>query len=585
MNKELDKVLRELSVEKAFMHLRFLVEDVGQRLAGTEPILKAATYVKNKLSEYGLDARIDHFPIYHSYPLGAELRVLSPETKVITAKPSCHIASTLPEGIEGELVYANVGGYDDYVGKDVRGKIVLTSMTWAPPRPEKARIAHEKGAKALIIANWGPMDNPVIQMGGTKSQWGNPTPDTFKHIPQLPVISIARAGGEYLMTLCKKGPVQVWLRAEATREWVVANQPVGFLSCNENTDEFILVGSHLEAWGKTAICNSSGNSLALELARVLAKNRKQLNRNVIFGFWDGHEVAEAAGSTWFVDNNWDTLTQHCVAYVNIDNPGILGTSIPGITSVTEMKRFLTRLVSETWPRESEWHDAYKGGDASFFGIGVPYISFYTRYTQEELRELNYASLSPWLHSEADTIDKIDKDLFSQHLTFFGGLLGDLCNRPQVPYDFELLVDELEGSLRQLKELAGNTIAKELEGLDEALEEFRTTVCELQREVRTGGHPEKITYFNKALIRVSRELSSVMRSRAGRYAHDPYGYSLVGKPFPGIYFPLSKLINADRNSEEFNLWRTELIRQRNRLSDAILNATEYSNLVLRIAKTI
>lgn len=77
-------------------------------------------------------------------------------------------------------------------------KIVLTDMTWAPPRPEKARIALEKKAKALIIMNWGTADNPVIQMGTIKSVWGNSTPESFKRIPQIPVMSITRAAGEYL---------------------------------------------------------------------------------------------------------------------------------------------------------------------------------------------------------------------------------------------------------------------------------------------------------------------------------------------------------------------------------------------------
>lgn len=156
-------------------------------------------------------------------------------------------------------------------------------------------------------------------------------------MPLIPVISITRAAGESLQELCTKGKVRVWLRAEATREWVQANQPTGTISGKEKPDEFILVGSHLEAWGRTTICNSSGIALTLESARVLSKHGNRLKRSIVFAFWDGHEIAEAAGSTYFVDTNWDKRSESCVAYVNIDNPGIIGTSVPKSRGVPEIR--------------------------------------------------------------------------------------------------------------------------------------------------------------------------------------------------------------------------------------------------------
>ena len=588
MKKLEDVILDELSEERAYKHMEFLVNEVGERLAGTEKIKKAANYIKNEMETYGLDTRIDNFYMYHSYPKNAELRVTYPETRVITAKPTCHIASTLPEGIEGELIYAGVGGYEDYKGKNVEGKIVLTGMTWAPPRPEKARIAYEKGAKALIIMNWGPTNNPVIQMGGTKSQWGNPTPETFRDIPQIPVIAITRAAGEYLKELCIKEKVKVWLRAEATREWVKANQPIGILRGKKKPEEFILVGSHLEAWGKTAICNSSGNSLTLELARAFAKHKDELERSIVFAFWDGHEVAEAAGSTWFVDNNWDDLTKHCIAYVNVDNPGIIGTSLPGVHGVTELKDFLKNIIKEEWKKEAKWSNAYKGGDESFFGVGVPYIWFATEYTLEKIKELNYASLSPWLHSEADTIDKIDKDLHAKHLRFDGLLVSKLCNMLVIPYNCSLVADELEGDLKQLKNIEGTKLTSrlgsllnevaEFKELTKKLENYKEQIERLSTQIDDSKKKKEVeeiaNLINQTLLKISRNISPIMRSEAGRYGQDPYGYSLVGKPIPILYTSLTKLAKLKEGSEEFILWETKFTRERNRVFDVINNSIDY-----------
>jgi hypothetical protein len=194
-------VQAELSEARANEHISFLAEEVGERLAGTDRIAKAAAYIRDQLQRCGLEAWVDRFPIYHSYPGSAALRVTSPEERTIEALPSCHIPSTLDEGISGELVYVGAGGTDDFERVDVRGKIVLADMTWAPPRPEKARIAVEHGAKGIIILNWGTVDNPTIQRAAIKGVWGNPTPETFRQIPKIPAINITKAAGEYLKAL------------------------------------------------------------------------------------------------------------------------------------------------------------------------------------------------------------------------------------------------------------------------------------------------------------------------------------------------------------------------------------------------
>jgi hypothetical protein len=581
------QITEDLSVDEAYKHMTYLVEEIGERLAGTKSIEKAANYIKGELEKYGLDARIDRFYMYHSYPKTAGLKVIYPETRVIDAKPICHICSTLDEGLTGELVYARTGGYEDYENIEVKDKIVLTDMTWAPPRPEKARIAFQHGAKALIIMNWGTSDNPVIQMGAVKSVWGNPTPENFKKIPQIPVISITRAAGEYLQKLCSKGTVKVWLRAEATREWVLANQPVATLKSNAQSDEFVLVAGHLEAWGKTAICNSSGNALMLELARIFAKHKNKLKRNIVFAFWDGHEIAEAAGSTYYVDTNWDTLCKNCIAYVNIDNPGIIGTSVPKSRTVPEVKEFHMQVVKDVWGNEGDWNMAYKGGDESFLGIGVPYISFSTGYTPEELKRLNYASLSPWLHSEADTLDKIDKELYNRHLQFFAILISRLCNCEIVPYNLSDLAAITKDHLVALDELAkGIDLVKFNDLIEKAnqLEQSVKIFDGYKENILSHGAAAKenaIKLINMASIKISRELSHILWTEAGRYDQDPYGYYLVGKPIPRLYVPILQMKNSVPGKEQFNLWLTEFIRERNRVSDALNNSIDHLTLIAEL----
>jgi hypothetical protein len=575
---EVEQAIRaDLSLDRAYQHMAFLVEEVGERLAGTPSMEQAAGYIQQQLELAGLEARIDRFPIYHSFPGSAALRVTFPEERVIDALPSCHIPSTLRGGLTGELVYVGAGGYEEYQPLDVGGKVVLADMTWAPPRPEKARIALEHGAKAIIILNWGTLDNPVIQRGAIKSVWGNPTPESVKRIPQIPAINITRAAGECLKRLCAEGRVEVWLRADATREWVLANQPVGLLH-GRGAEEFVLVGGHLEAWGQTAVCNSSGNAVMLELARVLATHSEKLRRQVLFAFWDGHEIAEAAGSAHFVDTHWDDLVARCVAYVNIDNPGILGTSRPESQTTPEVKALLLKLVQEMWGQTGTWKMPYKGGDQSFCGIGVPYINFSTGYTPEELERLNWAFLGPWLHSEADTLDKVDRLLFEKHLHFFAGLVVRLCNAAVIPYDLAELVGLLEVDLQALRALTQGAWSGGVDSLLDRVGQLQRAVEGLNRRkaVVLASHPtpsSAIDVINAALIRVPRELSWLW-TEAGKYDHDPYGYHLVGKPVPRLYVPLTRLRALAGDAAQLELWITHFLRERNRVSDAIGHATDW-----------
>jgi hypothetical protein len=578
---DIEKAIRaDLSVDRACEHMIFLVEEVGERLAGTASIQRAANYIRDELERCGLEARVDRFPIYQSYPGSAALRVNHPEERAIEALPSCHIPSTLDEGMVGELLYVGAGAHEDYERVDVRDKVVLADMTWAPPRPEKARIALEMGAKALIILNWGTPDNPTIQRGAIKGVWGNPTPESFECIPRIPVINITKAAGEYLKGLCAGGQVEVWFRADATQEWVLANQPVGVLRAAQDVKEFVLVGSHLEGWGKTAICNSSGNALSLELARVLAKHRDKLKRNVIFTYWDGHEIAEAAGSTYFVDTHWGELAKYCLAYVDIDNPGIAGTSIPNSRSAPEIKGFLLEIVEEIWGDRGTWKMPYKGGDQSFFGVGVPYISFATGYTQEELERLNWAFLSPWLHTEADTLDKVDRRLYERHLQFFATLVLRLDRAQVIPYDLSETVARLRSDLQALNEIAAGVEGAGLDSLLDRADQLGGAIQRLSLAMKQGGGATQLA--NQAAIKVSRQLSFLW-TEADKYDQDPYGYYLVGKPVPRLLVPLLELARLEAGTQDSNLWRTKLMRERNRVSDALESAIDWLTWVERLVQ--
>ncbi|TDP45908.1 M28 family peptidase [Aminicella lysinilytica] len=570
-----EKFKNEISIDNIYKDMSFLVDNVGERLSGTGEMEKATKYICDRLIENTGVGRIDHFPMYMSYPGEASLELIAPCKERIAARPVCHIDSTPESGLEGEVVYLGSGGYEDYAGIDAKDKIILTDMSWSPARPEKARIACEMGAKALIIMNWGASDSDLIQMGAVKTQWGNPTPYNEKEIIHLTVISISRKDGEWLEKMCSETKVVVNIKAAATREWITASQPVGRVKSNADNDEYVLVGSHVDAWGKSAICNASGDALNLELARVCNKYKAELQRDVEFVFWDGHEIAEGGGSTWYADNYWADMSNNCVAYINIDNLAIEGTTVPGVEGQPELKEMLTAAIEKIFGTKGVWHQAYKGGgDSSFFGVGVPYNSFATEYTDEKLIELNHAFYSPWLHTPDDTIDKIDKALMKKHAQYVTYILDQLANSKIIPYNLKDLGDDIKKQWMWVTDKAGR--AKNLlSALDEIVEEYRTKMSELENMKSKDIDP---ALLNKLSLLCERE-TAMFRCWSGKYGQDGCGSLQTEKAIPALDYALEKYNDAEVYSHEYYLWETQVLRIRNMVFDELNTSINFINLMV------
>ena len=100
-----NKLIEELSLDRMYENMDYLVNEVGERLSGSPEMTKATEFIAGKLKEYGIESHIDHFPMYQSFPGEAELKVIAPKEWEIKTRPVCHIKSTDEDGIQGELLY------------------------------------------------------------------------------------------------------------------------------------------------------------------------------------------------------------------------------------------------------------------------------------------------------------------------------------------------------------------------------------------------------------------------------------------------------------------------------------------------
>ncbi|WP_130862311.1 M28 family metallopeptidase [Bacilliculturomica massiliensis] len=569
----LEKMLSEVSRGEMDKTVRWMVENTPYRLAGSEDERRASEYVCQRMREYGLEVENEEFYTYNSDPQYSKVEVLSPEPMVIESLPCAHIKSTDPRGEEFDLVYVGTGSYEAYEGLDVRGKMVLVEVSYAPPVPEKGRIACEMGAAGMICMNWGN-DEEVICHRGLKAVWGNPTEETFPDIPDIIGVGITRLSGLRLKELCLSGaPVRLRITAVATRTWSKVHQPKGILRGNGTSDEFLLVCSHLDAWKPGVTCNATGNSTALEICRIFSKYRDKLDRDVYFVFWNGHEIAEAAGSTWFVDKYWDLLTKKCVCYMHIDSTGVSQTKIFEIKASDELLGFSEENVTELIGGEIRAMALKKIGDQSFMGIGVPSVTQRMSFTQEDMDRAHGATLGWWNHTKEDGIDKCDLAILETDTRVTLALLFKLASAKWLPYDFTGKFRAIEARVDKIEEICGEKL--DLLALQANLREAREHILDIQSR-RAGCSADKAGYYNRFMKNVCHLLTDVFQTYAGKYEQDSYGYTKLSSPIP-LFADAERLNGLPEDSMEYGMVLTQLIKNRNRISDALYQICELARL--------
>lgn len=575
MSKE--DVTKSVSAQNVKAHVQQIVTEIPHRAAGSENGRRMAEFSRDAMLAVGLsESQVHELPALVSFPEHAEFRVDAPRQLTVQANTLGHSTETLADGLSGELVYVGSGSYADFEGKDVRGKIVLTELSYSPGRHEKQRIAAMKGAIGAVMMNWGHPENTAVPFGSVKPAWGNPTPETFKtEMAVIPCIGISRVAGLELKKLCQEGRVHVWLRTHVTNAWrpvQITTARLPALHGPESSD-FVLVGGHQDSWpGEAATDNAAGSAIMIELARVFKKHQHKLRRGLLFGFWTAHETGTMAGSTWFADHYWDMLRENGCAYLQIDQPSCSGTTIWHTTSNVELKAFHQAQEKELMPdREISWKRVAKGGDASFIGLGIPMFQGEGAFTESELQATALATRGWWHHSIECTIDKVDFEFMQTHLRVYAAYLWELCTAPVLPFTYEPVARQV---MKRLDELEAAPVELNLTGLKDlardllhAAEKFDRATAAVSSGFKSGvGNELHAASLNRAIKRISRLVVPLMSSYVGKYGHDPYSFTPQQTLIPALY-DVDRVATVGGNEERWML-ETKVVRDRNRVADTL-----------------
>lgn len=534
------------------------------RLSGTPDEMRAVEYVRDLLDGYGLQTDLILHDAYISLPGPASIETAGGDT--VACITHSFSAATPPEGVTGEIVDAAAPGETD-----VRGRIALMDGLAGP---EVVRQAEARGAIAQIYVN-GPLTHEMI----VSPVWGSPDRQTLDYLPHTPVVSVDEETGARLRELLARGQAKVRIQAEVDTGW--RQTPILIANLPGPSDDFVLFSGHIDSWHYGAMDNGSANATMIEVARLMAEHRQDLRRGLRLAFWSGHSHGRYSGSAWYADNHWLDLDRHCVAHINVDSVGGLGATVltEGIAMASTRGLggdVIHGLTGETF-RGSR---VGRSGDQSFVGLGIPslWMSLSAQPPSNHatsaafgllVGESRSGGLGWWWHTTQDTIDKIDPALLVRDARIYAVAVTRLLTAKLLPFNAAPEVRELLDHLRSWQETCPSFDLAPAIQQAERLLSAAESLDAWGNEHADRATDEQARRFNHTLSAVLRAVISVDYTAAGPFGHDP---ALTMPPVPALA-ALDELARLPATSDEARFLRVELVRARNRIVHALLEATE------------
>jgi len=424
--------------------------------------------------------------------------------------------------------------------------------------------------------------------------WGTPDLDQAEQLPQCPAVSVDVDGGRALRDLLARGrPVRVRMVAEVKTEWLRSLLPEavipGIGAGGVEADQFALVGAHYCAWNAGITDNATGDACLLEMARVLWEHRAGLARGVRICWWPGHSHGRYSGSTWYADTRFFELAERCLAYYNVDSPGVRGaTRYVARNTTADLERFAKQIITQTTGLgDPPAHRPARAADQSFLPNGVSSCSIYPFLPEDhpDFRPWTGGAANAWWwHTDYDTLDKADTAILATDTRIGVTAVGALANArilPLVPGDTG---EEVRAVASELRSSVGPhfDLAPLLADAD-AFTAAAMTLDEVRGRAATSAGGAR--RFNAALLRLSRLVNPVVYSRRGRFFHDPAEWSPIMRAsgryvLPGLR-PAAAL-PALAGTRDYGFLRAQLLRESNRVRAALREA---SALALETAEAL
>lgn len=423
---------------------------------GTKGLTRAAQMIEKRFKSLGLEpagtksylqpftvitgARLkgsNHFAVL----TGDQKKELKPKEDFVPFSFSSSGAAHGPLVFAGYGISADEFQYDDYAGIDVKDKIVVIlryepasfavktgnhGMTQHSQLITKAINARNHGAKALVLVNgklgdgeedlltrFGSVSGPenigilfVQVKNAVAESWLKAAGKSLKELQDQ--IDASSKPGSFALPESQSASLKV--SVESTRATV--NNVLAYLP--GKTDEYVIIGAHFDHLGRGnfdslapsqigqihpgADDNGSGTAGVLELARVLAPQKGQLRRGILFASFAGEELGLLGSAEWVKEPT--RPLEKAVAMLNMDMIGRIKDDkvyIGGVGTGSTLKATVEQAGAKAGFKIEYSPGGYSASDhTSFVAKKIPVLFF-------------FSGLHSDYHKPSDTWEKINPD--------------------------------------------------------------------------------------------------------------------------------------------------------------------------------
>jgi hypothetical protein len=466
--------------------------DMEGRGAGTKGLARAADlivkrYKELKISPAGTHGYVQPFTLITGAKLKSDNRLVvvdgGTKKELKTNQDFVPFSFSSSGQVEGEVVFAGYGvtadeyQYDDYVGIDVKDKVVLVlryeptsfasksgeqGLTHHSQMIAKAINARNHGARAVVIVNGklGDGEEDLLTRFGSVSGPEN-IGIVFVQVKNDIAQNWLQAGGKSLKdvqdqinaatkpaSFALPDGLHLALKVDIETTRATVNNILAYLP--GQTDEYVIVGAHYDHLGRGNIDslapsqigqihpgaddNASGTAGVLELARLLAPERGQLKRGILFMDFAGEELGLLGSAEWVKEPT--RPLDKAVAMINMDMIGRIKDDkvyIGGVGTGSTLKPLLEQAEKEQAQQGSAFKietsaSGYSSSDhTSFVTKKIPVLFF-------------FSGLHSDYHKPSDTWDKINAPSEAKLLDLIADVTVQLANAEETP-KFQTVVEE------------------------------------------------------------------------------------------------------------------------------------------------
>jgi hypothetical protein len=388
----------------------------------------------------------------------------------------------------GPVVFAGYGitadeyQYDDYANLNVKDKIVLVlryeptafaaksgnqGLTHHSQTITEAINARNHGARAIVIANGklGDGEEDLLTRFGSVSGPEN-IGIVFVQVKNAEAESWLQTAGKSLKdaqdqinastkpaSFALPDNLHLFLNVDIETTRATVNNILAYLP--GQTDEYVIIGAHYDHLGRGNVDslapsqigqihpgaddNASGTAGVLELARLLASERGQLKRGILFMDFAGEELGLLGSAEWVKEPT--RPLEKAVAMINMDMIGRIKDDkvyIGGVGTGSTFKSILEQAQKEQAQKEQAQKDSafkieyspggYSSSDhTSFVSKKIPVLFF-------------FSGLHSDYHKPSDTWDKINAPSAAKLLDLIGNVAVQLAGAPERP-TFQTVVED------------------------------------------------------------------------------------------------------------------------------------------------